>query len=87
MTVQKIKDRWVYGIKNAQYTVEWWNGKADSFASKELPTADNNLAMHLITDNYMLEKRPKMLDMDCGDGRFSFALEQSGKSGFFSPND
>ncbi|PYG84340.1 methyltransferase family protein [Ruminiclostridium sufflavum DSM 19573] len=78
MTVQEIKERWIPGMKNAQSAVEWWNSKASAFASRELPTADNSLAMRLILNNQMIRQEQTVLDVGCGSGRFSFALEQLG---------
>ncbi len=78
MTIQEITERWQPFIKNAQGAVEWWNSKATAFASKDIPTAQNSLAMRLILDNHMIEHGQSALDVGCGGGRFSFALAQLG---------
>ena len=78
MTIQEIKDRWKPSVKNSHSAVEWWNSKATAFASKDIPTAENSLAMRLILDNQMIQRGQTALDVGCGSGRFSFALEQIG---------
>ncbi len=78
MTIQDIKDRWKSNRQDPQAAVEWWNGKAADFASKELPTAENSLTLRLILDNKMLGSGQSALDVGCGSGRFSFAMEQLG---------
>lgn len=78
MTIQEIKEYWKPSVKNSHSAVEWWNSKATAFASKDIPTAGNSLAMRLILDNQMMQRGQTALDVGCGSGRFSFALEQLG---------
>lgn len=78
MTIREISERWESNRKNPQAAVEWWNSKASTFATKELPTTENSLAMRLILSNQMVERGQTALDVGCGGGRFSFALEQLG---------
>lgn len=78
MTIREISERWESNRKNPQAAVEWWNSKASAFAARELPNAENSLAMRLILGNQMVERGRTALDVGCGGGRFSFALEQLG---------
>jgi SAM-dependent methyltransferase len=78
VTIQEIKERWESSRKNAQASVERWNRRASAFASSELPTAENSIAMRLILTNQMVGQGQTALDVGCGSGRFSFALEQLG---------
>lgn len=78
MSVKEICKCWKSHIIDPCAAVEWWDGKASAFASKELPTPENSLAMRLVLENGMLKKGQKALDVGCGAGRFSFALEQLG---------
>ena len=78
MTIQEIKEHWSSNRADPQASVEWWNSKAASFASRELPTAENSLAMRLVLENKMTAAGQTVLDVGCGGGRFSFALEEMG---------
>ena len=78
MTIQEVKDRWSPGMKDPQAAIDWWNSKAGAFASRDIPTAQSSLAIRLITEKQMLERGQSSLDVGCGGGRFSFALEQLG---------
>lgn len=78
MTIQEIRERWESNRKNPQASVERWNRKASAFASKELPCAESSLAMRLILASQMIGQGQTALDVGCGSGRFSFALEHLG---------
>ncbi|MBS6397693.1 MAG: class I SAM-dependent methyltransferase [Clostridiales bacterium] len=78
MTIQEIRNTWNSNRVDPQSAVELWNSKAASYSSKELPTAENSLAMRLILEHEMIGRGQTALDVGCGSGRFSFALEQLG---------
>ena len=78
MTIQEVKDRWSPGMKDPQAAIDWWNSRAGAFASRDIPTAQSSLAIRLITEKQMIERGQSSLDVGCGGGRFSFALEQLG---------
>lgn len=73
-----IMDLWKPCHNNAKAGVEWWNGSAERFAAKELPTAESSMAMRIIEREGMIEEGSSALDVGCGGGRFSFALEGLG---------
>ena len=78
MTINEIKQLWNPKVKNSKAAVEFWNSKASSFAAKDIPNSENSLAMRLISENHMINSQQTVLDIGCGSGRFSFALEQLG---------
>lgn len=78
MDIETIKDLWRPRVNNQKASVEWWNGSAEKFASKELPAAENNMAMRIIEREGMVQEGCTGLDVGCGGGRFSFALEALG---------
>ena len=78
MDIEMIMDLWKPHHNNAKAGVEWWNGSAEKFASKELPTIENSMAMRIIEREGMIKKGCSALDVGCGGGRFSFALESLG---------
>ncbi|NLV86092.1 MAG: class I SAM-dependent methyltransferase [Clostridiales bacterium] len=78
MNIDTIKQLWVPRYNDPKASLDWWNGKAAKFSTKELPTAETSLAMKLIEQENMLCKGDKSLDVGCGCGRFSFALEALG---------
>lgn len=78
MNIAMIMDLWKPHHNNAKAGVEWWNGSAEKFAARELPTAENSMAMRIIEREAMIEEGCSALDVGCGGGRFSFALESLG---------
>lgn len=78
MNISEIKELWKTGYRDPKAGVDWWNGKAPHFAEKGLPTAETSLAMRIIEREKMLSPECTVLDVGCGGGRFSFALEQMG---------
>ncbi len=55
-----------------------WDSKASDFADRSLPTSHDSLAVKLIYENKMIRQNDSALDIGCGAGRFSFALEKMG---------
>ena len=89
MNIETIMDLWKPIHNNFKAGVEWWNGSAEKFATRELPTAENSMAMRIIEREGMIEEGYLALDVGCGCGRFSFALEGLGaniSATDFSPN-
>ncbi len=78
MTIDDIKKAWVPKKLNAKSGIDWWNSKAEQFSSKDLPTPATSLGMRIIQQENMVYKGCSTLDVGCGGGRFSFALEQMG---------
>lgn len=78
MDISSIKELWKPNLRNLKAGMEWWNSKAGQFSEKELPTAENSLAMRIIQDENMVGKGSRTLDVGCGGGRFSFVLEAMG---------
>ena len=78
MDIETIKGLWKPRVNNQKAGVEWWNGSAERFAAKELPTPENSMAMRIIEREGMINDGCSGLDVGCGGGRFSFALEALG---------
>ncbi len=78
MNIETIMNLWKPNQNNAKAGVEWWNGSAEKFASKELPTAKDSMAMRIIEREGMVKEGCSAIDVGCGGGRFSFALEALG---------
>lgn len=78
MNIEMIMDLWKPRANNTKAGVEWWNGNAEKFSSMELPTADNSIGMRIIERERMIKSGSTMLDVGCGGGRFSFALDSVG---------
>jgi SAM-dependent methyltransferase len=78
MDVSTIKECWKPNLHNTKAGIEWWNSKAEDFSAKELPTVENSIGMRIIQRENMVCKGSKTLDVGCGGGRFSFALEAMG---------
>lgn len=89
MTIQEIMDAWSARSINTEAELARWNGKAAHFGSSKLPTAETSMAMRLIEQEAMVKPGDCVLDVGCGGGQFSFALEQLGARAVgvdFSPN-
>ena len=89
MTIQDIMNAWQPEAVNVQVNVDLWNGKAAHFGELKLPTPQNSIGMRLIQKEKMVKPGSSVLDVGCGGGRFSFALEQMGANVLgvdFSPN-
>ncbi|MEA4895993.1 MAG: methyltransferase domain-containing protein [Oscillospiraceae bacterium] len=78
MNIETIMDLWRPNVNNRKAGVEWWNGSAERFAAKGLPTPMDSMAMRIIVREGMIEEGSSALDVGCGSGRFSFALEAMG---------
>ena len=80
MTLKDIKNMWQKKKTDSAASVALWDSKAPFFAYREPPSGKNNLTMKLIEENHIIEPGSKVLDVGCGGGRFSFALEKMGAS-------
>ncbi|MGI6012808.1 MAG: methyltransferase domain-containing protein [Oscillospiraceae bacterium] len=78
MKIEEIATSWTLNIVNTEAAVALWDGKAEQFGAKTLPTEQDSLAMRLIVQENMLQPGETALDVGCGGGRFSFALEALG---------
>lgn len=78
MDIEEIKKLWKNDEPNTQASLDWWDSKADSFRLKELPTAENSLALEITKREGLIKNGDKVLDVGCGGGRLSFALEAMG---------
>jgi len=78
MNIETIMALWKPRVNNQKAGVDWWNGSAEKFAARELPTTENSLAMRIIAREGMVKAGFSALDVGCGGGRFSFALEALG---------
>ncbi len=88
MEISTIKQMWKTNPGNPKAGIEWWNSKAESFSCKELPAEKDSIAMRIIQRENMTGRGKNALDVGCGGGRFSFALEAMGaevKAIDFSP--
>lgn len=88
MNIETIMDLWKPRLNNPKAGVEWWNGSAEKFAAKGLPDTENSMAMRIIEREEMIKEGFSALDVGCGGGRFSFALEAMGADMYatdFSP--
>lgn len=78
MNMESIKSLWKPQAGSARAGVSWWDGKAEHFSKMELPTAESSISMRLIEQEGMAPRGCSVLDVGCGGGRFSFALEKQG---------
>lgn len=78
MEISTIKEMWKPNLRNPKAGIEWWNSKTEKFSVKGLPTEKNSIGMRIIQRENMVGKGNKVLDVGCGGGRFSFALEAMG---------
>jgi SAM-dependent methyltransferase len=78
MDISTIKELWKPDYHDPKASVDWWNSKAEQFSTKDFPTADTSLAMAIIQRENLVHSGDKTLDVGCGGGRFSFALEALG---------
>lgn len=78
MNMETITELWKPRVNNHKAGVDWWNGSAEKFAAKELPSAESSIAMSIIEREGMIKEGCSALDVGCGGGRFSFALEALG---------
>lgn len=78
MNLETIMDLWKPRVNNPKASVEWWNGSAEKFATRELPNTESSMAMRIIEREGMIKEGFSALDVGCGAGRFSFALEALG---------
>lgn len=78
MDILTIKKLWKPNIHNTKAGIEWWNSKANKFSTKEIPTVENSICIRIIQRENIVFKRSRTLDIGCGGGRFSFALEAMG---------
>lgn len=70
MDISNIKELWQPNLRNLKAGIEWWNSKAEKFSVKELPTAENSIAMRIIQRENMVCKGSRTLNVGCGGGRF-----------------
>ena len=78
MDISTIKELWKPKEDNRRASVDWWNGMAEKFSTRELPTAKESIGMRIIERENMVCKDSEVLDVGCGGGRYSFALEALG---------
>ncbi|NCC67282.1 MAG: class I SAM-dependent methyltransferase [Clostridia bacterium] len=78
MDTLAIRELWKPDYHNPKASVDWWNSKAEQFSTRDIPTADTSLAMAIIQRENLVHSGDKTLDVGCGGGRFSFALEALG---------
>ena len=78
MNITDIMREWKPRALNERAGLDWWNNKAAHFGQLKLPTAETSVAMRLIQENGMINAGDRVLDVGCGGGRFSFALEKMG---------
>lgn len=78
MDISAVKELWKPKADNRKASVDWWNGMAEKFSARELPTAKESIGMRIIERENMIGKGSKVLDVGCGGGRYSFALEALG---------
>lgn len=78
MDVLTVSDLWKPKSGSLGSGVEMWNSRAEHFSAMELPKAENSLGMRIIQRENMVVKGSRALDVGCGGGRFSFALEKIG---------
>ena len=78
MDISTIKELWKPKEDNCRASVAWWNGMAEKFSTRELPTAKESIGMRIIERENMVCKDSEVLDVGCGGGRYSFALEALG---------
>lgn len=78
MDIELVRELWKPETNNKESGLRWWNGKAEHFSAMEPATAEKQLGMGIIQSQNMVFKGCTALDVGCGGGRFSFALEAMG---------
>jgi len=78
MDIETVKSLWKPHAGSTSAGIEWWNGKAEQFSAMNLPTSENSMGMRIIEREGIVFKGCSALDVGCGGGRFSFALENMG---------
>ena len=78
MNIETVKTLWKPVPLDEKASTRRWDSYADSFAEKGLPTVDDSLTLRIIEQQSLLPRGGRVLDVGCGTGRYSFALETAG---------
>lgn len=78
MTLDQIEALWPTRQHQTHQSIAWWNNHSKRYTDRALPHAANNIAMAIIEKEGILNHATNCLDVGCGVGRLSFALEKLG---------
>lgn len=78
MLKEVIMKQWVCDEQEPAVAVRRWNESAPRYGAMELPKKETSLALRILDREGLLDHCGRGLDVGCGGGRFSFALEQAG---------
>ncbi len=75
MTLEQLKNSWRRPeTENGAAQQQVWDGVAEDFCAKDVPSFENNRFLQLVAEKAPLSKAMSALDIGCGSGIYSFAL-------------
>lgn len=73
-----IREIWKNPKTDKNAGVAWWDSMAKDFSGHEQVDSNNSLTMRILEREGIITKNCSILDVGCGTGRYSIALEKLG---------